>query len=92
MLQPLHINNIVWPTLRVNEGGGDDDDDCDDDDSSECVPPCRWVGLCLTGQLHARVGSGVEHLVNTIRSQMKAMESSQVLKVKPKPSIAEKPS
>ena len=42
----------------------DDDDDCNYCDSGEYGPPCGWVGLCLTGQLHARVGSGVEHLVN----------------------------
>ena len=55
----------------MDEGGvvmmmtnDDDDDDCNDGDSSECDPPCGWVGLRLTGQLHARVGGGVEHLVN----------------------------
>ena len=47
-----------------DDDDGDHDDDCNDGDSGECGPPCRWVGLCLTGQLHARVGGGVENLVN----------------------------
>ena len=52
--------------MMTNDDDNDDDhhDNCNDGDSGECGPPCGWVGLCLTGQLHARVGGGVEHLVN----------------------------